>query len=159
MPTFDDAALLAEAIALAAGNADRGQLPFGAIVAREGAVMATGVNTAFADDDSTAHAEIAAVRAACRNVRALHLERATLVSSCEPCAMCYAAALIAGVDRIIYAAPKELVPDLGVPFPSAVAEMQAVWRRVGSDPMEHIPTEACEEPFARFLNPTRGPSG
>jgi guanine deaminase len=64
--------------------------------------------------------------------------------------MCHAAALVAGVARIIYAAPKELVPDLGVPFPQVVAEMQVAWRRVGTDEVAHVPTPGAAEPFTRF---------
>lgn len=147
----NDEEVLGRAVTLALDNAVRGQLPFGALIVSDGAVVATGVNTALRNHDPTAHAELSAVRAACRKLGVLQLSRATLVSSCEPCAMCHAAALVAGVDRIIYAAPKELVPDLGVPFPQIVAEMQAVWRRTGSDPVDHVPTAGAQEPFAQFL--------
>lgn len=147
----NDEEFLGRAVTLALDNAARGQLPFGALIVSDGAVVATGVNTALRNHDPTAHAELSAVRAACRKLGVLQLSRATLVSSCEPCAMCHAAALVAGVDRIIYAAPKELVPDLGVPFPQIVAEMQAVWRRTGSDPVDHVPTADAQEPFAQFL--------
>jgi guanine deaminase len=148
-PTEEE--FLARAVKLAVDNAAGGQLPFAALVVREGAVLATGVNTALRDHDPTAHAEIAAVRAACRERGTLRLPGATVVASCEPCAMCHAAALVADVARIIYAAPKEAVPDLGVPFPAVVAEMQAVWRRTGSDPIVQVPTPGAEAPFARFL--------
>jgi guanine deaminase len=146
-----DEEFLARAVTLAVQNAADGQLPFAALVIRAGSVLASGVNTALRDNDPTAHAEIAAVRAACRDLGTLQLPGATVVASCEPCAMCHAAALVAGVARIIYAAPKELVPDLGVPFPAVVAEMQTVWRRAGSDPIEHVPTPDAGEPFTRFL--------
>ena len=152
MPTGPiDEQFLARAVALALDNATGGQLPFGALVVRDGAVLATGVNTALRDHDPTAHAELAAVRAACGELATLQLTDATVVASCEPCAMCHAAALVAGVARIIYAAPKEAVPDLGVPFPQVVAEMQVVWRRAGSDSVTHVPTPGADEPFARFL--------
>jgi guanine deaminase len=148
-----DEEFLARAVSLAMDNAAHGQLPFGALVVRDGTVLATGVNTALRDHDPTAHAELAAVRAACRNLATLQVTGATVVSSCEPCAMCHAAALVAGAVRIIYAAPKEQVPDLGVPFPGVVAEMQAVWRRTGSgsDGIAYVPTPGADEPFARFL--------
>jgi guanine deaminase len=146
-----DEVIAARVVALALDNATRGQLPFGALVVRESAVLGTGVNTVLRDHDPTAHAEVAAVRAACQTGATLQLPGSTLVSSCEPCAMCHAAALVAGVARIIYAAPKEAVPDLGVPFPEVVAEMQAEWRRAGSNPIEYIPTTGADEPFARYL--------
>src|SRR5918994_4341112 len=135
-----DEQLARMAVRLARENAAAGALPFGALVVRDGAVLATGVNTALRDHDPTAHAELAAVRAACGELATLQLTDATVVASCEPCAMCHAAALVAGVARIIYAAPKEAVPDLGVPFPEVVAEMPEVWRRAGFDSVTHVPT-------------------
>jgi guanine deaminase len=146
-----DEAIVAHAVALALDNATRGQLPFGALVVRDGIELGSAVNTALRDHDPTAHAEIAAVRAACRAGATLQLPGSTLASSCEPCAMCHAAALVAGVTRIIYAAPKEVVPDLGVPFPAVLAEMQSVWRRTGSNAIEYIPTARADEPFARYI--------
>jgi guanine deaminase len=139
------------AVALALENATRGQLPFGALVVRDGTVLGTGVNTAVRDHDPTAHAEIAAVRNACQTGATLQLPGSTLVSSCEPCAMCHAAALVAGVARIIYAAPRDAVPKLGVQFPEVLAQMQAVWRRTGSNMIEDIPTTGADEPFARYI--------
>jgi hypothetical protein len=65
--------------------------------------------------------------------------------------MCHAAALVAGVARIIYAAPKDAVPNLGVQLPEVLAQMQAVWRRTGSNMIEHIPTTGADEPFARYI--------
>jgi guanine deaminase len=139
---LSDEELLARAVSLAVANAAQGQLPFGALVVRSGAVLATGVNTALRDHDPTAHAELAAIRAACKDLKDLQLTGATVVSSSEPCAMCHAASLVAGAERIIYAAPKEVVPDLGVPFPRIVVEMQALWRRSGSDRITYVPTRA-----------------
>jgi tRNA(Arg) A34 adenosine deaminase TadA len=108
---------LAQAVQLALDNAAAGQLPFGAVVVRAGTVLATGVNTEVRDVDPTAHAEVAAVRNACRQLGVRHLEDATIYSSCEPCAICVSVAAAAGVTRIVYAAPKEFIPDLGDPPP------------------------------------------
>jgi guanine deaminase len=102
-----DVALLRRAVELALGNATSGQLPFGAVVARGDDVLATGVNTALRDHDPAAHAEVHAVRAACRTLGTLSLAGSTLYSSCEPCAICHTVAIAAEVERIVYAAPKE----------------------------------------------------
>jgi guanine deaminase len=102
-----DLVLLRHAVDLALRNATSGQLPFGAVVARGGDVVATGVNTALQDHDPSAHAEIVAVRAACRTLATLSLAGTTLYSSCEPCPICHTVGLAAEVDRIVYAAPKE----------------------------------------------------
>lgn len=147
--------LLARAVTLALDNAAAGQLPFGALVVRDGAVLATGVNTALRDRDPVAHAEVAAVRNACRSLGELHLTGATVVSSCEPCAVCHAVAATVGIVRIVYAAPKEYVPDLGYPAPAdndaLMVRMQQVLRAAVPDQIVYVPTDGAETPFHRFL--------
>jgi guanine deaminase len=148
--------LLARAVRLASDNAADGQLPFGALVVRHGVILATGVNTALRDLDPTAHAEVAAIRAACRAARAVHLGGALVVSSCEPCALCHSAAAVAGITRIVYAAPKESVPDLGYPAPAdpgdLLGRMQAAVRALAPEQIEHVATPGAEEPFRRYLD-------
>lgn len=150
-----EAELLARAVQLAVDNAAAGQLPFGALVVRDGAVLATGVNTALRDHDPTAHAEVAAVRNACRDLGELHLAGSTLVSSCEPCAVCHAVAAAAGVTRVVYAAPKEYVPDLGPPAPEGAGDlmvrMQQALRAAAPGQVVHVPIAGADEPFRRFL--------
>jgi tRNA(Arg) A34 adenosine deaminase TadA len=151
---MDHGELLREALRLAAENADVGQLPFGALVVQAEAVVATGVNTALRDRDPSAHAEVAAIRAACRKLDTLHLGGATVVSSCEPCAVCHSVAAISGVSRIVYAAPKELVPDLGYPAPpdptDLAGRMQAGMRALAPEQIVHVPVDGAEEPFRRY---------
>ena len=72
---------LQEAVRLATANADAGQLPFAALVVRDGETLATGVNTALADWDPTAHAEVAAVRNACRALGTVHLTGAVIYAT------------------------------------------------------------------------------
>jgi guanine deaminase len=160
---MDEAGALAEAVRLALANAEAGQLPFGALVLRDGAVLGTGVNTALRDHDPLAHAEVAAIRDACRAIGAVHLTGATVVSSCEPCALCHAAAATAGVGRLVYAAPRTAVPDLGHPAPAdpsgLAARMQAVLRATAPEQLVHVPTPGADEPFARYLALTGIPGG
>jgi tRNA(Arg) A34 adenosine deaminase TadA len=150
-----EADLLVRAVQLALDNAATGQLPFGALVVRDGAVLATGVNTALRDHDPVAHAEVAAIRNACRRLGVVHLAGATVYSSCEPCAVCHAVAAAAGVARIVYAAPKEDVPDLGYPAPSGGREllvrMQGLLRSAAPEQIVYVPTSGATEPFRRFL--------
>ncbi|HEX6421356.1 MAG TPA: deaminase [Acidimicrobiales bacterium] len=149
------AGLLAQAVRLAVVNAAAGQLPFAALVVRDGAVLATGVNTALRDRDPVAHAEVEAVRAACRALGTQHLTGATLVSSCEPCAVCRAVAAVAGIARIVYAAPRELVPDLGHAGPldtgDLLVRMQDALRETAPGHAVHVPVPGADEPFRRFL--------
>ncbi|MFN9299708.1 MAG: nucleoside deaminase, partial [Acidobacteriota bacterium] len=77
---------LDRAIALARQNvATRAGGPFGAVVVREGEILAEGVNQVAAANDPTAHAEIVAIRAACRKLGAFDLKGCEIYTSCEPC--------------------------------------------------------------------------
>jgi guanine deaminase len=97
---------LAEAVELAVENVAAGGGPFGALVVRGGEIVATGVNRVTPDLDPTAHAEVVAIRAACQALGDFRLGGCVLVSSCEPCPLCLAAALWARVDRVVYAADR-----------------------------------------------------
>jgi guanine deaminase len=80
------------AIELAVGNVHSGRGgPFGAVVVRSGAVVATGVNLVTSSNDPTAHAEVVAIRAACEALGTFQLEGCEIYSSCEPCPMCLGA--------------------------------------------------------------------
>jgi guanine deaminase len=98
---------LARAIALASRNVTEGGGPFGAVVVREGVLLADGQNRVTANLDPTAHAEVVAIRAACQVVGDFSLAGATLYASCEPCPLCLSAALWARVDRVVYAADRD----------------------------------------------------
>ncbi len=87
-----------------AGVTGRTGGPFGAVIVLDGHVLAVCGNSVLRDNNPTAHAEINAIREACRDVGGPHLVDATLYTSCECCPMCYAAADWARIDRILYAA-------------------------------------------------------
>ncbi len=97
---------LAEAVRRACDNVADDGGPFGALVVRGGTVVATGVNRVTADLDPTAHAEVAAIRTACRQLGSFSLAGCVLLASCEPCPMCMAAAMWARLDRVVYAADR-----------------------------------------------------
>lgn len=97
---------LGEAIALAERNVGEGGGPFGALVVRGGVELARGQNRVTRDLDPTAHAEVQALRAACRTAGDFALPDATLYTSCEPCPLCLSAALWARVARVVYAADR-----------------------------------------------------
>lgn len=98
--------LMRMAIALAQDNVAWGGGPFGAVVARGGEVVATGVNRVTADCDPTAHAEVRAIRAAAARLGTFDLRGCELFSSCEPCPMCLGAVYWARLDRLFYASTK-----------------------------------------------------
>jgi len=96
-----------KAISLAAENV-RSQKggPFGAVIVKDGQILSLGVNTVTSDNDPTAHAEVNAIREACKRLGSFDLNGCTLYTSCEPCPMCLSAAYWAKVDRIYFAADK-----------------------------------------------------
>lgn len=104
--TESDETWLRQAVELAMANVDEGGGPFGAVVVRDAAVVATGQNRVTRDLDPTAHAEVVAIRAACAALGGFELTGCVLYASCEPCPLCAAAALWARVDRVVYAADR-----------------------------------------------------
>jgi guanine deaminase len=103
---MNDETFLARAIELATENVANAGGPFGALIVRDGKVLAEGQNRVTATLDPTAHAEVVAIRAACQIVKSFSLEGATLYTSCEPCPLCLSAALWARVDRVVFAADR-----------------------------------------------------
>jgi len=95
--------LIREAVRLAQANAARGGRPFGAVVAIDGEVVATGVNDIVHSHAPTAHAELEALRAACRKLGRPHLPDAVVYASGHPCPMCLAALTMVGVRQVFYA--------------------------------------------------------
>src|SRR5210317_1404953 len=77
--------------------------PFGAVIARDGNIIGKGRNTVLKSNDPTAHAEINAIRDACRQVRSPHLSGAVIYSNFEPCPMCLSAIYWADIRTLYYA--------------------------------------------------------
>lgn len=102
----DDVRWLAAAVAIARKNVLDGGGPFGALVVEDGLILADGVNRVTLDNDPTAHAEVTAIREACRERRDFRLDGTVLYTSCEPCPLCLAACLWARVDRVVFAADR-----------------------------------------------------
>lgn len=99
-PTADDERHMLQAIALAQDNARRGTWPFGAVLVRDGEVLAAEANAVAATCDPTAHAEVQALRAACRRLGTPDLSGAVVYASGYPCPMCLTAMLLAGVRAV-----------------------------------------------------------
>lgn len=99
---------LRRAIALATQNVltARGG-PFGAVIVRDGTIIGEGANSVTLTNDATAHAEVVAIRAACRTLSSFSLAGCELYTSCEPCPMCLSAAYWARLDRVYYACSAE----------------------------------------------------
>ncbi len=93
------------ALALAREAAAAGEVPVGAVLVRDGALVAEGRNRPIADHDPTAHAEIVALRAAGRRLANYRLPGTTLYVTLEPCTMCVGAMVHARVQRLVFGAP------------------------------------------------------
>jgi guanine deaminase len=91
------------AIALSSEMVQRGGGPFGAIVVKDGKIVAEGANRVTVDNDPTAHAEVVAIRAACAALGSFALAGCEIYTSCEPCPMCLAAIYWARIERIYFA--------------------------------------------------------
>jgi tRNA(Arg) A34 adenosine deaminase TadA len=81
--------------------------PFGAVIVKQGKVIGKGNNKVISSNDPTAHAEIVAIREACRHLQSFQLTGCTVYTSCEPCPMCLGAIYWARPDRIVYACTRE----------------------------------------------------
>ena len=92
------------ALAEAQRAADAGEVPIGAVIVRDSAIIARGQNRVLRDIDPTAHAEIVALRAAAATLGNYRLSGCTLYVTLEPCAMCSGAMIHARIDRLVYAA-------------------------------------------------------
>lgn len=87
--------------------------PFGAVIAKNGTVIAHGVNRVISTNDPTAHAEMVAIRAACQTLETFHLDGCVIYTSCEPCPMCLSAIYWARIEKIYYANTRNDATHIG----------------------------------------------
>ena len=92
-----------EAIRLADESVEHGGGPFGAVIVKDDRIVAGAANSVTLDNDPTAHAEVNAIRQACKKLGTFDLKGCVIYTSCEPCPMCLGAIYWAGIDRIYYA--------------------------------------------------------
>ena len=109
-----DARFMQMAIELAVENVVSGAGgPFGAVIVKDGEVVATGVNQVTRTNDPTAHAEVTAIRNACEALGDFELKGCAIYSSCEPCPMCLTAILWARCERLYFASTAQDAADAG----------------------------------------------
>lgn len=100
--------LMEATVASALEHVHKGGIPFSALVVdQDGIILGRGVNRVREHHDPTAHAEVEAIRDACRSHKTTRLEGMTLLASGEPCAMCYVSALHAGLAQVFYAVDRD----------------------------------------------------
>jgi guanine deaminase len=105
---------MAEAISLSIKKMQAGEGgPFGAVVVRDGEIISRGWNQVTSVNDPTAHAEIVAIRNACKELDSFWLGDCELYVNCEPCPMCLAASYWSGIKKIYYGAGRHDAADIG----------------------------------------------
>jgi len=114
MSKEDDIKYLQLAIELAREGMQRGAGgPFGAVVVKDSQIVGRGPNRVTSTNDPTAHAEIVAIRDACKNLNDFQLHGCTLYSSCEPCPMCLGAIYWARPERLVFACSADDAAEVG----------------------------------------------
>jgi tRNA(Arg) A34 adenosine deaminase TadA len=102
----NDKDFMAEAIRLASESVENGGGPFGAVIVKDGVIIAKSSNSVTKDNDPTAHAEVNTIRMACKALNTYDLSGCVIYTSCEPCPMCFGAVHWARLDKIFYANTK-----------------------------------------------------
>jgi len=147
----EDARWLARTVELAVENVANGGGPFGALIVKDGELVAEGQNRVTANLDPTAHAEVVAIRAACQALGDFSLAGATLYTSCEPCPLCLAAALWARVDRVVFTADRHDAARGGFDdreFYELFGKERTQWHI----PIDSVRTDDAPAPFDAWLS-------
>jgi len=147
-----------EVLAYAVEHVHGGGIPFTAFVIDAcGTVLGRGVNRVREHHDPTAHAEVEAIRDACRTAGTPHLRGLTLLASGEPCAMCYLSALYAGIERVYFAVDREEAAAHGFDYRGTYwlfARDPLAWQSPAS---RKLPVPEGMQPFLAFRSQMRTP--
>lgn len=140
-----------KAIALSVDNIKKGGGPFGAVIVKDGKIVATGVNRVTANTDPTAHAEVNAIRKASKKLGTFDLAGCEIYTSCEPCPMCLGAVYWAHLDKMYYGNTKTDAKNIGFDdsFIYDEIELKPENRRLQS--VQLLPDEAIKA-FESWVN-------
>jgi guanine deaminase len=139
------------AIELSCESVSQGGGPFGAVVVLDGRVLGEGKNRVVPDGDPTAHAEINAIRNACRAQGSHALQGAVIYTSCEPCPMCLAAIWWARISRIVFANGREAASNIGFDDAALYSEVSASLenRKIKIEQSDDVGAKEVFEAWAR----------
>jgi guanine deaminase len=140
----DDTRFLDEAIALAFDNVRQGGRPFGALVVKDGVVVARGVNRMMADNDPTAHAELLALRAAGKALQSPRLDGCSVYASGQPCPMCLAAIRMSGIREVTFAYSNTEAAPYGLSTAAIAAELAKPLDQQQGLSITHHPRETSD---------------
>lgn len=143
--------LMRNAIELADENVKNGGGPFGAVIAKDGVIIAAGVNRVTATHDPTAHAEVSAIRNAAQKLKTFDLSGYEIFSSCEPCPMCLGAIYWAHLDKLYFGNNKTDAKNAGFDdsFIYDELELKPENRRL---PSEELLREEAIRTFQTWVN-------
>jgi len=148
----NDEFFLKRAIELAQENVKKGRGgPFGAVIVKDGKIIAEGTNLVTSSNDPTAHAEIVAIRNACKELGTFQLTDCEIYSSCEPCPMCLGAIYWARPKRLIFAATRQEAAQAGF-------DDEFIYQEVSKSieqrhlPTQQLPIEERMKPFDEWNN-------
>jgi len=144
-----DNSFMKQAIDLAVENVRRGGGPFAALIVKDGIVIATGANQVTRTNDPTAHAEVIAIREACRVLGDFQLTGCDLYTSCEPCPMCLGAIFWARPERVFFAATHDDATAAGFDD-SFIYRQIAVSHDQRTIPMTHLVAPQASRPFQEW---------
>ena len=147
---MDGAHYMRRAIALSAESVATGGGPFGAVIVRDGTIIGEGINRVVPHADPTAHAEIVAIRNACRTLGTNALDGATIYTTCEPCPMCLGAIWWARIESIAYGNTREDAARIGFDDAAIYREVAAPLDRRAL-PLRRFMAEEAAEAFRLWL--------
>ncbi len=141
--------LLNRAVSLAEKGVENGGGPFGAVIVKDGEILSEAWNSVTRDSDPSAHAEVNAIRKACKVLKTHDLSGAEIYCSCEPCPMCLGAIYWARIQKIYFAAGRKDAKAAGFDDERIYSEMEAPVekRRI---PAEKIPVQNATAPFDKW---------
>lgn len=125
--------------------------PFGAVIVRNGKIIGEGKNLVTSTNDPTAHAEIVAIRNACKNIDSFSLIDSDIYTSCEPCPMCLAAIYWARISRIYYANTRYDAAEIGFDD-SYIYDQIAYIPKLRNLKMSKIDSQKAKEIFENWKN-------
>ncbi len=127
--------------------------PFGAVIEKDGLIIAKGWNKVTSSNDPTAHAEVVAIREACKQLKTFDLSGCTIYTSCEPCPMCLASIYWAHLDRIYYANTRQDAAhiDFDDEFLYTEIALPIEERKI---PMQQILREEAQKVFEMWIKKT-----
>lgn len=149
---LQDSDFLHKTIAMAKENAERLKGgPFAAIIVKDGKIIAEGCNTVTTSNDPTAHAEVSAIRKACKKMGSFQLEGCTIYSSCEPCPMCLGAIYWSRMSRLVFAADQHQADAAGFSDAFIYKELELDYRKRQLPTTQMLQDEG-EAPFEAWRN-------